>query len=83
MGRDDRGKRQLKVDFSSEEIKGKLKDLADELGISYSHLVEFFVRTGIRGLEDGKSGLMKVLKKSKLPWLRDYDIDFDDEFWDD
>jgi hypothetical protein len=72
-----RVQRQLKVDFDSIEDLQDFKDLADELGVSYSQLARLFIEHGKADTRDGKLDLARYLIASKLPWLRDKDIDID------
>ena len=72
-----RGKRQLKADFSSEEALQRFKDFCDENGLSYSHLLEAGAEYIIAGILSGDIDLRQYLLRSKLPWLRTYDIDLD------
>lgn len=72
-----RGKRQLKTDFSSEEALQRFKDFCDENGLSYSHLMEAGAEYIIAAILSGDIDLTEYLLRSKLPWLRTYDIDLD------
>ena len=72
---DERRKRQLKIDFSSEENMQDFKDLADELGLSYSQLAELLIEHGKADIRDGELDVSEYLVPSKLPWLRERDID--------
>ncbi len=70
-----RGKRQLKADFSSEEALQRFKDFCDEFGLSYSQLLEAFAEYGMAAVMNDRFDIYKYLVRSKLPWLRKYDID--------
>ena len=74
-GQEDRGKRQLKVDFSSEEALQRFKDKADKWNVSYSQLMELLAEYGMVAITNGDLDLSGYLTKSKLPWLRQWDID--------
>lgn len=73
----ERIKRQLKVDFSSEEALQSFKDKADEWGVSYSQLIELLTEYGTDAIINGDLNLSDYLIESKLPWLRERDIDVD------
>lgn len=51
------------------------KDLADELGLSYSQLAELLIEHGKADIRDGELDVSEYLVPGKLPWLRDRDID--------
>lgn len=72
-----RTKRQLKIDFSSEAAKKRFQDMADEWGVSYSQLAELLLEFGTDRILYGDLNLGDYLRKSKLPWIRTYDIDID------
>lgn len=75
--REERQKRQIKVDFSSEEALQNFKEKADEWGVSYSQLMELLAEYGTDAILNGDLNLSEFLTESKLPWLRDWDIDVD------
>ncbi len=78
QGRDrDRLKRQLRVDFDSIESLQDFKDLAEELGVSFSQLGLLLIEHGKADILEGKLDISQYLVESKLPWLRDKDIDID------
>jgi hypothetical protein len=73
----ERYSRQLKVDFDSVDSYQDFRDLADELGVSYSQLAQLMIEHGKADIRDGGLDISQYLTDSKLPWLRDKDIDVD------
>jgi len=62
--------------FIDEEVKGAIKSLSEELGVSQSQLYQYFAITGLNNVSAAFKLLPRYLEKSRAP-MWEHSINFD------